>query len=79
MNSNVRVNDELLPRNSRRPLEIKEALEKQIQDAVHKNQSSFKEWWLKPIKLEVCKWAIIGIFAFIVSFCWTYIPGIFSK
>lgn len=27
----------------------KEALEKQIQDAVHKNQSSFKEWLVKPV------------------------------
>jgi hypothetical protein len=57
----------------------KEALEKQIQDAVHKNQSSFKEWWLKPVTLAVSKWAILGVLAFIASLCWPYITNMLSK
>jgi hypothetical protein len=60
-------------------LREKEALEKQIREAIRKDKITFKEWWLKPVALEVSKWAIIGILALLATLCWPYIAAIFSK
>jgi len=56
----------------------KNDIDKKIQSAIHKNQSSFKEWWLKPITLEVSKWVVIGIFAFIAAAFLPYIKELIS-